>query len=82
MRKKGYRDNNENDDELNYPQDTVPLNDNNVAVEDGLETQIINLGEGTQVLDFGGKTQVLGDLDCCENIEAQLLDEFDVGVVP
>ncbi|KAK8308497.1 hypothetical protein V6Z11_D02G062200 [Gossypium hirsutum] len=77
----GYRDDNEDDDELNYPQDTVPLYDNNVAVEDGLETQILNLGEETQVLDFGGETQVLDYLDCCENIETQLLDAFDVSVV-
>ncbi|MBA0585351.1 hypothetical protein Gorai_016131 [Gossypium raimondii] len=77
----GYRDDNEDDDELNYPQDTVPLDDNNVAVEDGLEIQILNLGEETQVLDFGGETQVLDDLDCCENIETQLLDAFDVSVV-
>ncbi|MBA0612528.1 hypothetical protein Godav_013124, partial [Gossypium davidsonii] len=77
----GYRDDNEDDDELNYPQHTVPLDDNNVAVEDGLETQILNLGEETQVLDFGGETQVLDDLDCCENIETQLLDAFDVSVV-
>ncbi|PPR99485.1 hypothetical protein GOBAR_AA21173 [Gossypium barbadense] len=51
------------------------------CVEDGLETQILNLGEETQVLDFGGETQVLDDLDYCENIETQLLDAVDVSVV-
>ncbi|XWS39078.1 hypothetical protein CRYUN_Cryun18bG0019300 [Craigia yunnanensis] len=67
----------EDGDELNYLQSTVPLYDDNVPVEDAFETQVVNLVGETQVLNFGGETQVLDDLDCFENMETQLLDEFD-----
>ncbi|GMJ02030.1 hypothetical protein HRI_003872200 [Hibiscus trionum] len=76
----GDRDDNVDDDELKFLQNTVPLDDNNVRIEDEFETQCLNLGEETQMLNFGDETQVLDDLDFCENMETQLLDEFDVDV--
>ncbi|TYI05906.1 hypothetical protein ES332_A10G121300v1 [Gossypium tomentosum] len=39
--------------------------------------RLSNLGGETQVLNFDGETQVLDDLDCFENMETQLLDEFN-----
>ena len=42
-----------------------------------METQVVNLVGETQVLNFAGETQVLDDLDYFENMETQLLDEFD-----
>ncbi|XP_039057803.1 uncharacterized protein LOC120201214 isoform X2 [Hibiscus syriacus] len=76
---RGDRDDNEDDVELNLLQDTVPVDDNNVSIEDEFETQCLNLGEETHMLNIGDETQVLDDLDCCENMETQLLDEFNVG---
>ncbi|XWS53687.1 hypothetical protein CRYUN_Cryun10bG0021900 [Craigia yunnanensis] len=73
----GDKSYNEDGGELQYLQSTVPLYDNNVPVEDAFETQAVNLDGETQVLNFGGETQVLDDLDCFENMETQLLDEFD-----
>ncbi|MFQ6646156.1 hypothetical protein Gotur_020576 [Gossypium turneri] len=73
----GDKADNEDSDELDYLQSTVPFDDYNVQVEDGLETQALNLGGETQVLNFDGETQVLDDLDCFENMETQLLDEFN-----
>ncbi|KAL4312905.1 hypothetical protein GQ457_01G031060 [Hibiscus cannabinus] len=75
----GDRDDNE-DDELKFLQNTVPIDDNNVPIEDEFETQCLNLGLETQMLNFGDETQVLDDLDFCENMETQLLDEFDVDI--
>ncbi|GMI69812.1 hypothetical protein HRI_000650500 [Hibiscus trionum] len=69
------------DEELNYLQSTVPFDDNISPVEDGFETQFLNLGGETQVLNLDGETQVLDDLDCFENMETQLLDEFDDKIV-
>ncbi|TYG98501.1 hypothetical protein ES288_A10G121700v1 [Gossypium darwinii] len=73
----GDKADNEDSDQLDYLQSTVPFDDYNVQVEDGLETQALNLGGETQVLNFDGETQVLDDLDCFENMETQLLDEFN-----
>ncbi|XVF28433.1 hypothetical protein REPUB_Repub15cG0029000 [Reevesia pubescens] len=72
----GNNSNNEDCDELHYLESTVPFDDNNVPVNDGFETQVVDFGEETQVLNFGGETQVLEDLDCFDNMETQLLDEF------
>ncbi|XWS08661.1 hypothetical protein CRYUN_Cryun40dG0020600 [Craigia yunnanensis] len=77
----GDKADNEDGDELSYLQSTVPFDDNNVHVEDAFETQVVNLVGETQVLNFGGETQVLDDLDYIENMETQLLDEFDEEVV-
>ncbi|XP_022760472.1 uncharacterized protein LOC111306803 isoform X2 [Durio zibethinus] len=68
--------------ELNYLQSTVPFDDNNGLADYELETQVLNLGGETQVLNFGSETQVLDDLDCFENMETQLLDEFNDEVAP
>ncbi|KAE8660117.1 BRCT domain-containing DNA repair protein, putative isoform 7 [Hibiscus syriacus] len=50
-------------------------------MEDGLDTQIFNLGGETQELNLDSETQVLDELDCFENMETQLLDEFDDEIV-
>lgn len=70
----GKNSDNEDGDELSYLQSTVPLDDDNA--------DNVNLFEETQALNFNGETQVLDDaLDCFENTETQLLDEFDEVVV-
>ncbi|KAK8671073.1 hypothetical protein V6N13_037682 [Hibiscus sabdariffa] len=71
----------EDDEELNYLQSTVPFDDNIATVEDGFETQFLNLGGETQVLNIDGETPVLDDLGCFENMETQLLDEFNDEIV-
>ncbi|XP_039029777.1 uncharacterized protein LOC120164084 isoform X1 [Hibiscus syriacus] len=73
-------DDNEDGVELNFLQDTVPVDDNNVSIEDEFEIRCLNLGEETQMVNISDKTQVLDDLDCDENMETQLLDEFNFGV--
>ena len=50
---------------------------NNVPIKGALETQVVNLDGETQVLNFGSETKVSDDLDGFENMETQLLDEFN-----
>ncbi|XP_021291395.1 uncharacterized protein LOC110421980 isoform X1 [Herrania umbratica] len=73
----GDKVDNEDNDGLQYLRSTAPFDDDNVPVEDAFETQVVNFCGETQVLNFGGETQVLDDVDCFENMETQLLDEFD-----
>lgn len=57
-----------------------------MPLEDGFETQVVDLVGETQVMDLGGdtqvvnlfgETQVLDDANCVEYVETQLLDVFD-----
>ncbi|XVE82030.1 hypothetical protein DITRI_Ditri15bG0114000 [Diplodiscus trichospermus] len=73
----GDKADDEDGHELSYLQNTVPFDDNNAHFEDAFETQVVNHVGETQVLHFGGETQVLDDLDCFQNAETQLVDEFD-----
>lgn len=63
-------------DELKYLRDTMSFDDT-VPAEDAFETQVVNLAWETQVLDICGETQILDDPDCIDNMDTQLLDDFD-----
>ncbi|KAE8711943.1 BRCT domain-containing DNA repair protein, putative isoform 7 [Hibiscus syriacus] len=72
---------NKDGEELNYVQNTVRFDDNIAPMEDGFETKFPNVCGETQVSNLDGETQVLDDLDCLENMETQLLDEFGDEIV-
>lgn len=61
-------------DSMSEMYDTIPL------YED-FETQIVNLEEDTQVVDFDAETQLIDDQCCYENLETQIVDDFDTQVV-
>lgn len=61
--------------------DTVPVEDTfETQVVGDYETQAWSLGDETQALYLGDETQALDFFNDIENMETQLLDEFDYGV--
>ncbi|XP_054785544.1 uncharacterized protein LOC129292065 [Prosopis cineraria] len=65
------------DNDWQYLENIVPLDDDAPVDYDAFETQPVNLAGETQVLSIAGETQVLDDIHGGEDNNAQLLDMID-----